>query len=639
MKSYVNTFTALYDALLQDITTQYPSISRDMEKDLVRLHRHIESDGLPFITVTHLSMCDLFHEALAHGAIVDLPLKSRPRGFGRKSSIDRRPSYLHGLMSMIFHEDGTLQADPEVTAIFFVRQWLLMAKKVKVTCNEARMEQALIDYLAVEGQLPDHHADTWDLDDPSFTRRTGHPLWGVLPARDAADLFDQPTGSARDDSLWELFRTVCDRASSAIGILDPYKLRPKHGPGAVAEGPAEVKYDFSHWPRKLQQLFPWDYYATADLGYWRYASALEPSGVELPSIVLCVPKTQKGPRIICKEPIAHQWMQGGIERFLVERISSTFLRHSIDLHDQAPSKALAKQASVDGSLATVDLSAASDRISTRLVEYVFQSGSSDRSVLEALHACRSRYYKLGDAHYKFRKFAPAGSACTFPVQSIIFTLISITAVLYSRDWDVSEETIEKSARLVRVFGDDIIVPVDAIPVLYHLLSESGLKVSERKSFHTGLFRESCGMDAYGGTDVTPVYVRDIYNASKPSSLQSVVDTHNNLYQRGLWYTANAMLKTIPKSERKRLPFGRPDGGAVSLFSYFGEDVDHLKKRFNRALHRVEVQALTILSKSEKMHSDGDAGLIQYFTEEPDPLRNYSSGQALRAKNQKNLRWV
>jgi hypothetical protein len=273
------------------------------------------------------------------------------------------------------------------------------------------------------------------------------------------------------------------------------------------------------------------------------------------------------------------------------------------------------------------------------VRVVCQSGSSDRSVLEALHACRSRYYKLGNQFYKFRKFAPAGSACTFPVQSIIFTTIAASAVMQTRGFSRTNIGLQRALRLVRVFGDDIIVPTDSIPVLYRLLSECGLKVSEQKSFHTGLFRESCGMDAYAGVDVTPVYVRDVYNASKPTSLQSVVDASNNLHSKYLWRTADALLKTVPEAERKRLAIGYQDVGAVSLFSFCGRASSHLSTRWNEFLHRKEVKALMVSSMTTKIHSDGDAALIQFFTEEPDPLNHYGSGQVRRVQSRKALGWA
>lgn len=160
MKSYIDKFTVLYDALARDIDAQYPTIRAETERDLSRLRRGLTHEGLSFITITHLELNTFFQKALARGELdFDLPQMSRPRGYGRKSQSDSRPSYMHGLLSMIFHEDGKLRNDPDVTAIAFVRQWLLMAKKLEVDCDESRKEAALLDFLAIEARLPDHHPD------------------------------------------------------------------------------------------------------------------------------------------------------------------------------------------------------------------------------------------------------------------------------------------------------------------------------------------------------------------------------------------------------------------------------------------------------------------------------------------------
>lgn len=646
MKSYVQTFSELYNALARDIVVQYPTIKSEMDRDLSRLRRALSNEGLSFITITHLDMCSFFQKALADEALLDLPTMSRPRGFGRKSSVDCRPQYLWGLLSYVFNDDGKLRADPDVTAISFVRQWLLMAKKLEVDCDESRTEATLNDFLAVEARIPDHHPGTWDLDDPLWPRRSGHPLWGrpdssdpLLPGLDQAvveDVLD-----------WDLYRNLCDRIRSVIGVFDPWSCRPKHGPGAVADPSNPLKYDFKFWPKKLQQFFPWDFFASHDFGYTQRDLGLEPSEREFPSVVLCVPKTQKGPRIICKEPIAHQWMQGAVERFLSERVAHTYLSDSISFKDQTASQEMALSASFDGKSSTVDLSAASDRISTRLVEYLF-GGGSDTSLLDALHASRSRYYVLNGTTHRFRKFAPMGSACTFPVQSILFLSLSVFAVLATRGWKVDRwlEVLPS----VRVFGDDIVIPTDSIPVLYAALTSCGLKVNEKKSYSTGLFRESCGMDAYAGWDVSPAYVKQLYSSSRPSSLQGVVDISNNLFQKGYWHTAAALLKTVPPAERKLLPvvrFLNPSGsamgdhgdGAVSLSSFCGEDRSHLSSRFNDDTHRIEHSAICLKSKQIREVSDGAAGLIQFFSEEPDPESKYESGQVRRVVDKKVRNWV
>lgn len=649
MKSYIQAFSELYYALAKDICAQYPTIESEMERDKTRLHRATEAEGLSFITITHLSMCNFFQKSLALGSLDhDLPSNPRPRGFGSKSSCDRRPEYLFGLLSQVFDADGTLKPDPDVTAIAFVRQWLLMAKKLEVACDESRTEATLTEFLAIEARMPDHHPGTWDLDDPIWTRRTGHPLWG-RPDTSTPTLPGFPGRLGEDAVDWVLYRAVCDSIRSLIGTFDPWSARPKHGPGAVADVGNPMKYDFTSWPRKLQQYFPWDFHASSDFGLSQLELGLEPDAREFPSVVLCVPKTQKGPRIICKEPIAHQWMQGAVERFLQDRVRSTPLSDSISFRDQSLSQAAALDASLYGDVSTVDLSAASDRISTRLVEYLF-GGSSDTSLLDALHASRSRWFVL-DGHHRFRKFAPMGSACTFPVQSILFLSFAVLAVMQTRGMK-SREWAEVLTE-VRIFGDDIIIPTDSIPILYSALASCGLKVNEEKSYSTGLFRESCGMDAYAGWDVTPAYIKHMYSSSRPSSLQSVVDSANNLFLKGYWHTAEALLKTVPPSERKLLPvkgseyFGirtssreRDKGdGAVSLASFCGEDYSHLSSRFNEHLHRVEHAVMVTKTKVTKRRSDGTAGLVQFFTEEPDPQSRYESGQVQQVSNRKVRGWV
>lgn len=635
MQSYKDMFSELYYALKKDICAQYPSIDREIEKDLVRLHRSLDKEGLSFITITHLALCDFFQKSLAIGAFADLPDMPRPRGFGRKSSKDVRPAYLHGLISAIFDEDGKLMSDPDVTAIAFVRQWLLMAKKVEVDCDDHRTEAALNEFLAIDARLPDHHPGTWDHDDPLWTRRTGHPLWGTASSTPAPLFGEEPVV---DELNWDLYRSVCDRITTLIGVFDPWSSRPKHGPGAVADANNPMKYDFTDWPRKLQQYFPWDYFASHDFGLTQLEQGREPGTREFPSVVLAVPKTQKGPRIICKEPIAHQWIQGAVQRFLEERVSHTVLSSSISFDDQRPSQEMALSASFDGSLSTVDLSAASDRISTRLVEYLFSAKESgETSLLDALHASRSRYFVLGSRHERFRKFAPMGSACTFPVQSILFLSYAVFAILQTRQMPI--KMWMNVLPEIRVFGDDIIIPTDSIEVLYSVLSTCGLKVNVSKSYTVGLFRESCGMDAYAGWDVTPAYIKHMYSSSQPSSLKSVVDTTNNLFRRGYWHTAAALLKTVPQKERKLLPVGYEGDGAVSLYSFTGRDLSHLKVRWNDDLHRESYSALTLVSKQRKRVSDGAAGLIQFFTEEPDPDSLYESGQVMRTTTTKDRRWI
>lgn len=224
-----------------------------------------------------------------------------------------------------------------------------------------------------------------------------------------------------------------------------------------------------------------------------------------------------------------------------------------------------------------------------------------------------------------------GSAVTFPVQTIVFTAIALFSIMLTRGGTV-RTALEEYTKEVRVFGDDIILPVDSYPVLVRLLSALRLRVNESKSFATGSFREACGLDAFAGVDVTPVKVKRVYNGSDPTTLQSVVDASNQLFMRGFWHTSAALLETVPEAERKLLPVGVPVGGAVSLFSFLGDDVSFLRSKDDPHLQVRMVRCMTVQSRTRMLHSDGDAGLIQFFFEEPNPDDMYQSGQSDRKPN-------
>lgn len=71
-----------------------------------------------------------------------------------------------------------------------------------------------------------------------------------------------------------------------------------------------------------------------------------------------VPKTWKTDRPICVEPIINTFLQKGIGSYIRARLRL----FGINLNDQSKNRSLALRASRDGSLATIDLSMASDLI-------------------------------------------------------------------------------------------------------------------------------------------------------------------------------------------------------------------------------------------------------------------------------------
>ena len=623
MESYVEMYTAMYRGLVKDLLAAYPPLATEFEKDFLRLSSSISSEGIGFITLTHGEIEGAFLMALSRKE--DLALMPRPRGYGRKSKDDARPKYLFGLHSLVFNADGSLRDDIDPNAVFFIRQWLSLAKKAALNCTEERNASTLQEWVSIESRLPDHHPGTWDNLVPSFADRSGHPLWGEnyfvnrLPGMESSD-------DAVPELFWNYARRFTRRVISSFEPINIFDIKPKHGPGAVAEGKI-VKYEFPNWPAKLDALFPWDWFATHDLGYYGLENQKYPRSYELASLMYAVPKTQKGPRLIAAEPTAHQWIQGGVQRWLEEQVHRGQLMGFINFRDQRLSQDMVLSCSTDGGLSTIDLSSASDRLSTRLVEWVFQAHPP---LLEVMHSCRTQYCRLPDGVYhRLKKFSTQGSALTFPVQSIVFTILALAATSYKR-W--GEEGIGRWRELegaVRVFGDDIIVPTEEYQYVCDVLHSAGLKVNQSKSFSTGLFRESCGMDAFMGVNVTPIRVKMPYIVSQPESLASVVDAASNLHIAGLWFTSKALVETVPVAIRNRIFIGWQGSGALSLHSFVGSR--RYSTKWNPDYHYWESPGIGLISKATIQKGEGTSGLIQFFTEEPDPYSSYESGRVGRVK--------
>lgn len=638
MKSVLTEVMGLYDAIFLDLVKQHPSIRSELERDISRLHDCADSSGLPFFTITLPSLGKYLHTCLDEERLVD----PRPPLLGAKSKTDKRPKFLFGLWSNVYEPDGTLRSDLDISSIASMRQVFLAVKKLKLECEQGYVDKTIAEFRDIETSLPKSWDDTWDVDNPIWCRRDEHPLWGASTVDECqADMFDDSHTMLRlaFDPNWSGFRNFCARFSSQLGDFHPFELtsdgqpavRPKHGPGAVSDRTSYTKYDGRYWTYRLEPLFPYDWFgapSSEHLDYVQYR--------EFPSQLIAVPKTQSGPRLIAKEPTAHQWIQGSIRQWLEDRLKRSILRYSVDFRDQSASQRLTLEASITRSHATVDLSSASDRLSTRLVEYVLQG---NHSLLDALHASRTRCVRMLDGELmQLRKFATQGSACTFPVQTIVFSLLATWSVAISRDrfdW----EDLVGFAKEVRVFGDDIIVPNDAYSVLTSLLATCGLKVSAPKSFSHGFFRESCGMDAYKGIDVTPAYCRQLYGPA-PTSLESVIECSNNFFRKGWWHTADYLQKTVPSQELQKLRVVGPDSGAFGLLSFVGDSVSHLPRRWNRDTHVWEAKVLMVATATKRTRGQGHGDLLQFFIEDPASaaFTKYEGGQVSGLRQRKLTKW-
>lgn len=652
MQSYVLYLQGLYTAILSSIAEYDPTLRRDCERDASRLLSLVDTRGLSWLMIDLPESGKHFDKCLSNGRLTP----SGVAGFRpyRRSGVI--PRLFKGLYRRVFDDVGVLRADVDVTAIRHIRQLHYAAKKVKVACNDSRTWEHVREFFTTdqEVRLPTLN---WDEDELRIDDIRNLHI-GDSDILSPAPLLDHHRigGDGRSEScpqigydLADAVQRTADIVVAAIGRFDPFDWRTKHGPGAVADQRhTQFKYDFPSWPAKLERVFPLAAFGFSNYGIWATFSGSQESHIlfsenEPPSKLISVPKTLKGPRLIASEPVSHQWCQQAILDFLTTRLASTPIQSSVRFRDQTKNQELARRASHTQSHATIDLSSASDRLSCWLVERIFRRSPS---LVEAFHASRTRWVantidRKSPQFHKLRKFACMGSACTFPVQSYVFAILAISSVLYVRKLKPTIANLRAISQEVQVFGDDIIVPIDSWEVLQGLLGGLGLKVNHNKSFGSGKFRESCGLDAYDGHDVSPTYLSTYPDVSRPESITSSVDIHNNYAMRGYWGVCRYVKSAVHRLRRFAIANVPMGSGAFGWYDHEWVGNSHLQRRWNPNLHRVEYLVHSPRGKFTREPVERDSTLLQYFTE-VRPVRFIEGdrlGVAQRASTSIRRRWV
>lgn len=608
-------FLGLIRGVLLDATNYYPNDQLEFERDLKRL----ESLSLRMGEATfllHLPALDkLLLSSIEAGRLVrsGLPL-TRPSS--AKSMV---PRLFRALWLRIFDLNGCLLQDIDPNALMMLRTLLCAHKKFVKECSPAVTFATVKEFYDVDESLPKPSL-VWDGDGSDVSISDLGSVSDLLGTRTESqgDLpFEQPSLGR---PLLDTVQRVADRISVLFGEFKPSEHRFRHGPGATAEfrRGTGYKYQFPGWSPRLQYVFPGEDYAVANssfLGPDYDVSSVFPYR-ESCSRLIAVPKTQKAPRLIAAEPVCHQWCQQSVNSFLTDRIRTSTLGKSIDFRRQDLSQELVRTASLDRKLATIDLSSASDRLSTWLVQRLFRR---NLSLLQALIACRTRFVsqaidKKSPSLYKLRKFSTMGSALTFPVQSIAFYIlcVAVGVSLHPR----GERAWKECGKQVRVYGDDLIVPVSWVPRLKELFSSLFLKVNQQKTFTASFFRESCGLDAYRGSDVTPAYLTTLADEAALGSIAAVVATSNNFFRKGLWNAANAVESLVPPKMRNLIPVVQCGSGHFGFESYSGFQTAS-RLRWNKGLQIREYLTFAVKTTADqKSEHEGHANLLQYFTEDP-----------------------
>jgi hypothetical protein len=566
------------------------------------------------------------------------------------------PQFLRGLHERVFNKSGCLKEDCDNEAILYLRQLYYCAKKVELDCPLENKLDAVKEFYETDNQLPDPEG-FWEADCPS-----GKDIEELYTGFCRSMIYALPDGA--DESQFRVLLKNLDYVTGLISSdLGPYKPEDwsfRHGPGAVAERKGCVnKYEFVNWSERLESVFP-----IADFGYynltaWARQAALlrnrsfnqaiehgplgilnrsvEVSSIDPCSRLIAVRKTLKAPRLIAAEPTEHQWCQQNIWHYLRTSTEKAWMKDFVHFGDQTPNQVLSKRGSLDGSLATLDLSEASDRVTCHFVGQLFRCNIG---LLLALQSTRTRRIKQDivkdvPAIFNLKKFSTMGSACTFPVESLAFMAVALACTMTVRRLDRSRKAILSLRDKVAVFGDDIIIPVDVRELMVEALEMFHFKVNKAKSFWNGNFRESCGVDAFRGVDISPVYWRSP-TGSDPESIASTLTVSNNFYRKGYWHAAAYIASTIRRSSISTVSVG---SGAFGRESFLGPRLTGLSRRINRDLQKDQVRMLTLKGKHVRTPTGCESMLLQYFTEAPGPLCPWTAGVASTPKLRLCLGWV
>jgi hypothetical protein len=176
------------------------------------------------------------------------------------------------------------------------------------------------------------------------------------------------------------------------------------------------------------------------------------------------------------------------------------------------------------------------------------------------------------------------------MEAMVFLTVVFLGIEAELGHRLTKKDVKHLSRRVRVYGDDIIVPVGFAEPVVRSLQSFGFAVNRTKSFWTGRFRESCGKEYYSGQDVSPIKFRRVFptKLEHVNELVSLVSFRNLLYEKGLWKTAFMLDKRISKV-LPYYPKVQAGSSALGAHTFLPYEVE----RYHPTLHKPLVMAYVV----------------------------------------------
>lgn len=369
-------------------------------------------------------------------------------------------------------------------------------------------------------------------------------LPGILPVS-SLPRFLQSQASRELPVAWDTINLVSDAMRWILGKYDPQVASDfcRHGPGAVIEALSGI----DKW---LFELPPHHELTGLVDPLCRIARGTSCQSV---SRFCEVPKTTWTTRGICIEPTVGQFFQQGIAGCMRRALQSFGVNISncwktnIELLS-------------DPAFQTIDLSAASDSITTDLIDCLAAADSCWFGTWsQAMYQARSNWYLVpvpgGTGVVSARSFASMGNGFCFTLLTAVCIAAVIAAMrmagvpIYDR-----KTAMSMFHRYASVYGDDIVIHEDFLPHLRVVLTQIGMTINVAKSSSGGPLRESCGAYVFHigkGSYMTHMPRLRFFEPCTPSQLISVCNTQRELECQGWSETAAYLASYLGQSPWSR----------------------------------------------------------------------------------------
>lgn len=270
---------------------------------------------------------------------------------------------------------------------------------------------------------------------------------------------------------------------------------------------------------------------------------------------ITVPKQLSSYRVVCPERAYNSRIQNALMKCVRSFWEEQGLDRMFCFRDQDLSRTAAYTGAATGRFATIDSTSASDTVFRDWIREI------DHPSLTFLSEYMPTHVKWGNEVYPMQMFGTMGSALTWYVMMVILYVdIRLSEVLtqFGEERDAAKQPVADYIGKIFFVGDDEVVPSEWAETVLDVMRLLHRIPNQEKTYITGPYRESCGIEALGSRDISRIFyprglvmtddlseaVWDGKKEAYTSPIISLINHHNELVKKGYTDTATVVRNMI-----------------------------------------------------------------------------------------------